>query len=363
MGKKHFGKLIVSVLLVIVMIAALAACSMPEGTPSASGSADAQASESVQPSEDAQASESAPDSSGEVAPGSGKGMKIGLLNYAESFESSQLIIEGVKKAAEKYGVEMVYADINMDPQKVPQSIDNFVIQDVDGIIDASWFADVGVTTVDTCKKNDIPLITCDIPYPGDYSYQVGADSNDAGVVAGDYMTKYVNDNWDGAIDYFVCFFPESAGPDVKLRQSAAIDTMKANGIDIPDDKVVWLDNGGDTLKAKTMAQDFLTAHPDAKHIIIAPNNVPGAVGALAAVEAANRSEDCIIYSYGDEQSAIDNLKQKDNCWIGTVSFGLGQYGDIGISTIIRLKNGETDIPHTLKTDLYMIDRSNVDDVS
>lgn len=288
-----------------------------------------------------------------------KKYKIALLNYAENFESSQLIIKGVMKAAKKYNVEIVTADINSDPQKVPQSIDNFLLQKVDAIIDASWFADVGATTVAKCKERNIPLITCDVPFDTKYSYLVGADNYQAGVVAGNYMAKIIKQKWGGKLDYFVCFFPESAGPEVKKRQQGAIDTLRKLGFELPEGKVVWFDNGGQTLNAKAMAQDFLTAHPVSKKIIFAANNDAGGVGVLSAVEAANRSADCILYTYGAENTSVENFKTKKNCWIGSVNFSLDGYGAVAVPTAIKLIEGAKDVPRTQGPKLYMVDRSNV----
>lgn len=350
MKKRNMAKVMSLTIAALMVFVAFAACA-PAEKPEASKEPAAAANEepAVQASETPEEPAAKPE----------KTYKIGMHSYAENFESSQLILDGVKRVAEEYGVELVFADINSDPQKVPQNIDNFILQEVDGIIDASWFADVGATTVQRCKENNIPLVTCDVPFDDEYSYLVGADNWQAGVVAGDYMTNYINDNWGGEIDFFVCFFPEQTGPDVKKRQEGAIAQLAENGINLPEEKVVWLDNGGDTLKAKSMAQDFLTAHPDAKKIVFAANNDAGGVGTLAAVESTGRTEDCVIYSYGGEASSIENFKTKDNCWIGSISFSLDKYGDVAIPSIIKLIEGETDVPRRQSPELVMIDRSNV----
>ncbi len=348
MKKNKLVKALSLCLVILMTLTLFAACSQ-QTEPSGSG-------------ETASAPADTADASLAASNAGGKTYKIGVHSYQESFESSQIILNGITSAAKNYNVELVFADINADPTKVPQNIENFLIQDVDAIIDATWFADVGATTVKTCEENGIILVTCDVPFDEEYSYLVGADNWQAGVVAGDYMTQYINDNWGGEIDYFVCFFPEIAGPDVKKRQEGAISQLAANGLDLPEDKVIWLDNGGDTLKAKTMATDFLTAHPDSHKIVFAANNDAGGVGTLAAVEAADRSADCVIYSYGGETSSVENFKTKDNCWIGSVSFSLDKYGEVALDTIMKLLNGDTDVPRTQSPELYMIDRTNVNDI-
>jgi len=285
--------------------------------------------------------------------------KIALLNYAESFESSKLILDGMKRVAEEYGVELVTADINGDPQRIPQTIDLFLLQNVNAIIDASWFADVGKITVEKCKERGIPLITCDVPFDEEYSYLVGADNYKSGVVAGTYMAELIKTKWEGQIDHLVITFPEVGGPFVRERMQGGIDSLKKEGINLPDSKVIWFDTGGETLKTKTMVTDFLTAHPDSYRILIGSNNDASGLGALSAVETVNRSSDCFIYSYGAEPTAIDNLKTKENIWIASVNFSLNKYGDFAIPSAIRLIQGDKNVPRLQTPELVMIDRSNV----
>ncbi len=290
--------------------------------------------------------------------GASKTYKIGINSYAENFESSQRYLSSMRAAAEKAGnVELVYTDCNADPQRMTQNYDSLILQQVDAIIDISWFGEVGPMAVQKCKTAGIPLIVCDSPFDTEYSYTIGTDQYQAGLVAGEYLAQYVKDNWDGTIDYLVFEYFQNGGEQVRDRMQGCLDGLRNNGIKVSDDQVFWFDNEAQTQKTNQIARDFLTAHPDAHKIIFGTHNDPCAIGVVSAVEASNRVADCISYSCGGEDSALDLLREEGNCYVGTVDFQQLVYGDLAIPAAIALIEGRTDVPRTQGPSPVMIDRA------
>lgn len=285
--------------------------------------------------------------------------KIGIISYAENFESSQIYIKGFKTTAERLGnINLIFADVNADPSKVNEKIDSFLLQEVDAIIDATWFPDPGINTDRKCKEKNIPLIVCDVPFTEE-SYVVGTDNYTAGLVAGEYLAGVIKEQWDGAVDRVVFEYYEAGGPEVKKRMQGCLDSLRTNGIDVPDERVEWFDNGGQTQTSQSITRDFLTAHPEDRKIIFGSNNDAGGVGILAAVEASNREEDCLIYTYGAESSSLNNFQNKENCWIGSVAFSTENYGEIAIPLAIDLINGKTGLSRKQGPTPYMVDRASL----
>ena len=288
--------------------------------------------------------------------------KIGINSYAENFESSQVYIESFKAAAEAAGnVELVFADCNADPQKLAANYDALILQGVDAIVDASWFAEVGTVAIEKVKQAGIPLITCDSAFDEEYSYLIGTDNYTAGVIAGTYLADMINEQWDGELEYLVLEYFQNGGQVVKDRMQGCLDGLLDAGIEIPDENVFWFDNESQTQKTNQITLDFLTAHPDATKVIIGTNNDPCAIGVTSAVEAANRAEDVISYSYGGENSALDLLEKDGNCFTGTVSFSQSTYGDFAIPAAISLIDGATDVLKVQGPTPFMIDRVNLEE--
>jgi len=339
-------KKLLALLLALVMVVGLVACGNNDAPAAEAPKADAPAADA--PAADAPAAD---------APAAEKKVKVGLISFNEATESSALIANGVREAAEKYGVELVTADINGDQSQVIKNVDLLIQQEVDAIIDATWNADVGATAAQKCRDAGVILIACDCLYD-DVTHMVGADNYTAGQVIGAYMADYVKANWNGEVDYLVIVNEEAAGETTQLRMGGGIDAMRDAGIDLPEDKIFWFDSMGQMLKAKEVTTDFLTAHPDGKKILIGCLNDESGLGSLAAVQSSGREADCLIYSYGGEPSSAENFKKEENCWVATVNFNLPKYGELAIASILDILNG-VERPLEQSPDLGVIDRSNV----
>lgn len=261
-----------------------------------------------------------------------------LHNYAPDFQSSIDIADGVRKEAEKYGIKIVEADCNMDVNKIPQNIQNFLLQDVDGIIDASWLG--GDTSVDMALDEGVPTVAFDTIDKKGYSWGVGGDNATSGIAIGEYMAGVVKEKWGGSVDYLCITWPQAVGESMETRMSSAIEGLKNGGVELSEDQIFWFDTGGQAVKAKNTAADFLTAHPDSHKILFGGNNGDAGVGILAAIQASGREDDCMLYTYGAEQAAIDNFKGEPNCWVADVGYYFKQYGALGVQTMIRILNGE-----------------------
>lgn len=288
--------------------------------------------------------------------------KIGLMLYSSSDEATTTIMDGVKRAAEAAGVELVIGENGADPTKTGPLLQTMFTQEVDAIIDATWDASVGMTTSQQCKEKGIPLVTCDVEYD-DYAHLVGANNYGSGQVNGQYVSDWVQKNWNGEIEYVLCLNYYAGGEGVKSRIDGCLDVLTEKGQMPADENVIWQDNNGATDKSKTIVTDFLTAHPDASKIYIVANNDAGALGAYNAVATMDRDGDCLITSYNADSFALEHLATVEaSCWKGTVNFNLGGYGDLAIPALLEiLQSGEDTVAHELNTESFVIDRSNVTD--
>lgn len=343
-------KKMLTMLLAAIMALNLVACSSGGETKE---NADAQAPAAETEAEAPQEAEEA------TANGTGS-YKIGLMLYSSSDEATITIMNGVKRAAEEAGVELVMGENGGDPTKTAALLQTMFSQDVDAIIDATWDASVGITTSQQCKEKGIPLVTCDVEYD-DYAHLVGANNYGSGQVNGEYVANWIETNWDGEVEYVLAMYYYAGGEGVKARLDGCFDTLAEKGLMPAEENVIWQDNNGTTEKSKTITTDFLTAHPDASKIYIITNNDSGALGAYNAALTMGREADCMITSYNGDSFALEHLATvEESCWKGTVNFNLGGYGDLAIPALLNiLETGEDNIDHELNTVSFVIDRDNV----
>lgn len=283
---------------------------------------------------------------------------IGIHSYDPGYENSANIANAIREEAGKYGIKVIESYCNMDVSKYPANYESFILQNVDLILDAGWLGNESV--IDIADAAGIPVVAYDTPFDSTRSWTIGGDPSVAGSTIGAYMADEVKNKWDGEVDAIVISWSQALGEPMRIRMQSAIDAMRENGLDIPEDKIFWYDGGGETLKSKTIMADFLTANPDAKRILVGANTGNVAQGMLAAVETAGRTEDVMIYSYGAEQVALDNFRGKPNCWVADVGYYFRQYGWLGVNTAIRILNGE-EVGDWVSPENYVINYDNVND--
>lgn len=286
----------------------------------------ATASVSTEPSE-AASTEAA---SSEAATESADSIIIGYNAYGDAVDFSKNLTAGLEAEAAKIGATVLKADTGGDPVVALSNAKTFITQGADIIIDSSWVVSACESVAKECEANDVPCIISDIYVDVDSAYYMGVDNEQVGLVTGEAVADYAEANWDGQVDQIVISYVEAFGEGVKPRVSGVPVAVRAAGIDLPEENVTWVDPGSSdaTVAGKQQATDFLTAHPDDKHIVFVGANDQMAAGLLAGVETSNRSDDCIVVSVGCDSTAQANLHSTDNVWLGSTAFFPEKYGEI-----------------------------------
>lgn len=289
-----------------------------------------------------------------------KQITIGFNNMFPDIEFFQVVEKGLEEACKANCIRLVKAYAQRDPAKMVSNVDSFVLQGADIIVEFNVNPEVGNTITKKMAEKKIPVIGVDCYYDGAYFW--GVNNQKVGTTAGEYAAEYIKKNWDGKIDLMANIYSEGAGPDVKKRNSGAVDAIMKAYPNITKDKIFWLPGPNDKIDAinsKAQFTDFLTAHPDAKHIYLHVLTDQGAVGALSALEATGRTGQCIITSCDAGQEAIDNVKKdKPTAWLGSVAAFPEKYGENIVKYALDILDGKNP-PKERFTDNLVIDRNNV----
>ena len=137
--------------------------------------------------------------------------KIGFANLTEDIVFTQLVREGMEKAAAEAGnVELVFADNKLDGATALANAENFIAQGVDGVVEFQTDEAFGNVIMAKFRENNIPVIAIDIPMPGATFF--GADNYLAGQLAGAAAADWVNANWEGQVDAILMLNCRSPAP-------------------------------------------------------------------------------------------------------------------------------------------------------
>ncbi len=285
---------------------------------------------------------------------------IGFNNMFTDIEFFQVVEKGLKDAAAAKGIKLLIAYGQRDGQKITSNVDSFVLQGANLVMDFNVMPEVGSTLAKRLKEKNIPLIGIDGKYDGAYFF--GVNNEKVGRTAGEFAASYIKKNWGGQIDYVVHMYSESAGPDVKKRNSGASDAIKEQFPGFNPSNVVWLDGGShmDTINGKAMTTDFLTAHPDARHVYFQVLTDLPALGVQLGVEATKRDKDVIVISCDAGGPALDNLRKPEaNSWLGSVAAFPEKYGENLVDYALQILQGKNP-PMERFTSNVVISRDNIE---
>lgn len=290
----------------------------------------------------------------EVEPGSGEGVKIGLIALDDSVPFSKLVSDSVKEQAEIAGVELVFCDSKLDAAVALECARNFATQGVQGYLNFQPVADAAQSICDTGP--DVPVIAIDIEQGDCQTAFMGANNSRAGFVAGEGLGSYMKENFDCAYDAYISLEDLGVGEVNDLRMNGIREGFASVCGEIANERV--LDAGRQDL-ALTKFADTLTALPGAETIVVVGINDDSVLGALAAARTAGRQDHVYMTGMGADPTAHCEIATNPN-WAGDAAFFPERYGEIGVPYLIDAIYG-TEIPESLLVDHVFIDSSNVSD--
>lgn len=302
-----------------------------------------------------------------------KTLKIGYANLGDTMQFAMDVQNGCKKVAKEYGVDIICVDNNFDAQKAIENTDALLLQGCDGIIMFNTDESTNPAVKDKCDAAGVPVITVEINMPN--APFMGADNYVSGYLVGKELGKYANERWNGEIDYVLLVELPRSGESTQMRMNSVLDGIKElipsfEPIEEGNEgaNVARVDGENDVLPAQQRTAEFLTAHPDAKHILIATLNDSNGLGSFNAVQAAGREDDCIIVAHGCSTPMQEHLwgllkegkTSADSCWPAGIAYFPEFYGEKLIPAIIDMINGK-EVPAELHPDHAPIDTTNIND--
>jgi ribose transport system substrate-binding protein len=358
-GPGFWGRCLAVVAMLAVLVFAVAACGDDEEEGNNGSNTAAQGTEDASAKADLTATlEQAKQGIVEFeqpAAGSGEGLKLGFIALGDQVPFSKLVTDGIRKAAEQAGAELVVCDSRLDGQVALDCARNFKTQGVKAYL--NFQVDQKLSEA-ICKAGpDVPVIAVDITQEPCQVAFMGAANEYAGIIAGQAMGEFAKREWNCDYDAYV-----------SLESTASVDASKARmggyrkGFqsvcpgELKNERVLDADR---TDTARTKMTDTLTALPGQSKIVVVAINDDGILGAIAAAKTAGREGDIYVSGQGADPSAWCEIKNNPN-WVADAAYFPERYGEIGIPYLIKAAKGEK-IPEDLLVPHELIDAGNIDD--
>ncbi len=291
----------------------------------------------------------------QATPGSGKGVKIGLIALDDSVPFSKLVSDSVRKQAQLAGAQLVYCDSKGDGATALACAKTFKVQGVKGYL--NFQSDAKSADAICTAGPSGPVVAIDIEQGSCQTAFMGANNSYAGFLAGKALGTYMKQKFDCKYDAYVSMEEPDAGQVNTERMGGYRDGFTSVCGKIKNLKT---ENAFRIDQARTTFTDVLTTLPGAHHIVVAGINDDAIEGALAAAKTAGRTNDLYVSGQGADPSSWCIMKSNPQ-WVGDTAYFPERYGEIGVPYLLDAIAGKT-IPKNLLVPHQIINASNIDSV-
>ena len=291
----------------------------------------------------------------QATPGSGKGLKIGLIALDDAVPFSKLVSDSVRKQAQLAGAQLVYCDSKGDGATALACAKTFKVQGVKGYL--NFQSDAKSANAICAAGPKGPVIAIDIEQGTCQTAFMGANNRYAGFLAGQALGTYVKQKFDCKYDAYISMEEPDAGQVNADRMGGYRDGFSSVCGKIKNLKT---ENAFRIDQARTTFTDVLTTLPGAHHIVVAGINDDAIEGALAAAKTAGRTNDLYVSGQGADPSAWCAIKSNPQ-WVGDTAYFPERYGEIGVPYLLDAIAGKT-VPKNLLVPHKIVNGSSIDSI-
>lgn len=286
-----------------------------------------------------------------------KDYKIGFANLDDSVAFAQKVKQGIKETCEEMGIELITADNKLDGPTALQNAESFILRGVDGVIEFQTDEKFAPVLMDRFNAKNIPVIAIDIPHEGAVFF--GANNYKAGLLAGEGLGKWVNENWNGKLDAIVSLELPQSGEVVMKRSQGMLDgLLDTLEEDLAEDMIFRKDCHHTQEKSKQVVDDLLTKIPKESRIGFICVQDMAALGAIAALETAGREENGIVASQNCGPEAINELVRPGTRLLGSTGYFPERYGEYIVPAMVDLIEGK-EVPDEIYMDHVFVTPDNL----
>lgn len=253
-----------------------------------------------------------------------KRLRLAYGIQSSEFGFSRAVTESLQKSATAADVDLLVLDNRDTPSQALQNVDAFVREHVDLAIESQTDARIAGQISARFSAASIPLIALEIPHPQSVYY--GANNSQAGLIAGRFLARWAETNWQGEVDELLLLELPKAGRIPNARILGSLLGVMERLVWLSDRQIKVLRTSGHYEKSLELTRDYLR-HTRSERILVAAINDPCALGALQAFRDAGREEHCAIVGHNASPEVYQELSRRNSRLVGSVGYFPERYGD------------------------------------
>ena len=268
------------------------------------------------------------------------------------------IAKGIAKLAKDLGLKLIYCDAEFKPEKAISCAEILASQKPDFVIAGNWQSGAAAAIMAIFDKAKIPAASIDVSHPNAVFF--GASNYASGIVGGKAAGEYAKATWD-CKDVWV-FMGENLeeGEAADLRLVGFADGVQEVCGALPADRIDRMRlSAGTADQAITVTTDWLTAHPEAKHILSGTIDDERANGMAKAFVATKR--DGMVVGQGCDSVGIAVVKMapaSENRFLGCAAYYPEKYGDYLVSIALDVMAGKA-VPQEIHMEHTFLDHDTI----
>jgi len=272
----------------------------------------------------------------------GDDFTIGISLYFRRDEFYKDLETGMILEGKDLGVTLIVQDADTDPAKQADQFETFVAQKVDAIAAAITDPSGLIPTVKAAGDSGVPVFAFDGGTAGNEGITtfISMDNYQAGVIVGEWMKQYIEENLGGEANVVILDFPISS-----VVCAARVDGVKSileamSGVQI----VAQQDGKASRTESMSVMENILQVNE--KVDLVFGINDDTCFGAIAALEAAQRQNVAVI-SVGWSKEMFEMLENKNPYFRASAIQNPATMGRTTIKTIVDYLNGKEVPPEVL----------------
>jgi ribose transport system substrate-binding protein len=273
----------------------------------------------------------------------GKAPQAWTIAFAEGWAANPFSVpihKGVYALAKKAGVKIIYCDNNFKTDQAITCAEQLASQHPDFAIESNWQGGVAPALSKIWQKAKVPMVNIDVYHPNGIFF--GADNYTSGTIAGRAAGQFAKKQWNCKDVWVFLGEHKEEGAAADLRLSGFADGIQEVCGALPSDRIDRQIMGAGTAdQAITVTTDWLTAHPQAKHILSTTIDDERSTGVAKAFLATRR--DGYAVGQGCDTVGIDAVKSAPaakNRYLGCVAFFPDKYATYAMSIALDVLQGK-----------------------
>ena len=278
--------------------------------------------------------------------------KIGFSVYYTVDEVGSMYLEAMKEAAQEAGIELLINDANYDQNSQDQAIEQWILQDVDGVILTPCDFTGVKASLDALEKAGIPVISLDAPpQAGNVDSIVTYDCIEQGRLAGELLEQALVDSGSdmkGKIIYNTLPF---------VHPNAVTRILGFEGVfeKYPDIELIEL-TGESPEEHYTAFEGAIQANPD---MLGAWGLYSSATIGMNNAKLAAKRDDILLTSVDNDRPILAGISKGEV--LGSACYSAVDGSRIALCQMINLLNG-VEIPGIVYQENKLVTKDNVEEM-